>query len=173
MVSEFAGEYRQKLDSKGRVSVPSPLRVHFADGDPEHRTQMRGVFVTLNFSPTLRNKCLRIYTQTFMKRIAQSIALMETGSREQRIAQISLLQKTKQLEIDPDGRIVVPKPLRDQFQIGNEVSFNGWGEFVELWDADRWAEEESVIFGKYFDDKEEDFDPLSLLPKISHLRGGT
>lgn len=162
-MGEFAGEYRQKLDSKGRVSVPSDLRVHFSEGDPDHIAQSRGVYLTLNFSPTLQDRRIRLYTQSYMKRISKSVARMKAGSKEQRVAQITLLQKTKQIEVDQDGRIVVPKPLRDQFSIGNEVLFTGSGDYVELWDAQRYDEEEGRMLEGLLSTYGDGFDPISLV----------
>lgn len=163
MSGGFAGEYRQKVDAKGRVSVPADLRSHFAEGDSAHAQQGRGVYVTLNFSPTLKDKCFRLYSAEYMNRLKASIAKMKAGSREQKVAQITLLQKTKVLEIDADGRIVVPKQFREQFGINDEALFIGSGDYVEVWDAARYAEEEQALLAALLGDFGEDFDPVSLV----------
>lgn len=159
----FAGEYRQKVDAKGRVSVPADLRVHFAEDDAAHAQQGRGVYVTLNFSPTLKNECFRLYSSAYMARLKASIAKMKAGSREQKMAQFTLLQKTKVLEIDADGRIVVPKQFRDQFGITDEALFLGSGDYVEVWDAGLYAQKEQEMLDALLGEFGENFDPVSLV----------
>lgn len=163
MAGGFAGEYRQKVDAKGRVSVPADLRAHFAEDDPTHSQQGRGVLVTLNFSPTLKDKCFRLYSQAYMTRLKASIARMKAGSREQKVAQLTLLQKTKPLEIDADGRIVVPKQFRDQFGISDEALFIGSGDYVEVWDAGRYELEEQAMLEALLGEFGDEFDPVSLV----------
>ena len=56
-----------------------------------------------------------------------------------------LLGSAVEVELDDQGRFVLPQNLREYASIGGEVCFLGLGRWVEIWDKKRWLERKNYI----------------------------
>ena len=64
--------------------------------------------------------------------------------------------------IDATGRLVLPQKIREKIGIINDAVFVASGDTFQIWQPDAYAEHEAKI-DLWYDDKENDFDPLFLL----------
>lgn len=158
----FRGEFNQKVDGKGRMSIPANFRRVLETGDPEFPEKRSSPRMVVLYGPHLKN-CLHAYTIDAMSEIEASINALPRGSVQRKTASRLILGKSLELEVDRDGRIVLPKERRAQIGLGAEATMVAMGEYFEIWDAATYAAEEAAELEAFLADQPEDFDPLSLL----------
>jgi len=161
VVLSFRGEFNQKVDTKGRVSVPADFRAVLADGDPRCPEIPLPRMVVLH-GPHLRN-CLHVYTIEAMAEIEEGIRKLPRGSTERKRASRMILGKSWDTEIDKDGRIVLPQRLRQQIGLSGEAVMVAMGDYFEIWNAATYDEVEAAETAEWLEDQPADFDPLSLI----------
>ena len=157
----FRGEFNQKVDSKGRMSIPADFRVVLTDGDPRCPETPLPRMVVLHGKHL--NNCLHAYTIEAMEEIEAGIKALPRGSEARKRASRMILGKSWDTEVDKDGRIVLPQRLRQQIGLTGEATMAAMGDYFEIWNAETYAETEAaeaVAMDAEFDG---DFDPLTLI----------
>ncbi|MBN1643227.1 MAG: division/cell wall cluster transcriptional repressor MraZ [Dehalococcoidales bacterium] len=124
----FLGEYNYKLDEKGRVPVPPKFRTELGDG------------VILVPGP---EKCVFAYTPTEWKRISESLSIGAIASSKMRKLNRALFSTAFHLNLDGQGRIALPAPLRQYAGITEEVVVAGDNTYLEIWDKKLWEDEKT------------------------------
>ncbi|QIE47252.1 division/cell wall cluster transcriptional repressor MraZ [Pseudohalocynthiibacter aestuariivivens] len=162
MVLSFRGEFNQKVDGKGRMSIPADFRAVLADGDPKCPEAALPRLVVLH-GPHLKN-CLHAYTIDAMAEIEAGIRKLPRGSVERKRASRMILGKSWSTEVDKDGRIVLPQRLRQQIGLEGEAVMAAMGEYFEIWNAQTYDVVEAAETEEWLDDQPDDFDPLTLIP---------
>lgn len=161
----FLGEFSQKIDGKGRMSIPSDFRGVLDDGDID-RPADKTTRMFLLYGPHLKNH-MQAYTPDAMLEIIADIKRLPRGSQARKRASKLIMGKSLQIEIDKDGRIVLPKERREQIGInekGGMITMIGLGDYFEIWNKDVYDEIEGVDEEAYLEEQGEDFDVMSLLP---------
>lgn len=120
MSTFFTGEYRHSLDSKGRLIVPSKFR----DKLGSRFMIGRGY-----------DACLLIYDMEDWEAFSARLAALPGNSVKARKVVRYFMSGTMEVEIDKQGRILLPQQLRDMAGITKDVVFAGGGARAELWDA--------------------------------------
>ncbi len=161
MAGMFIGEYTFKVDSKGRMSIPALFRRELEEGDPARPNKDRPRMVVVYGAET--QKMLQVYTQTAFEALAADIAALPRGSQRRTILQRLVLNKSQPIEVDPDGRLVLPSALRAKIDLTDEAYFAGVGETFEIWKPETFAAEDAANVEKWVEEMGADFDPLSLL----------
>ncbi len=161
MVSSFLGEFSQKVDGKGRMSIPADFRAVLAEGDPRCPENPLPRMVVLH-GPHLKN-CLHVYTIEAMAEIEAGIKRLPRGSEARKRAARLILSKAWKTEIDKDGRIVLPQRLRQQIGLDGEARMVAMGDYFEIWNADTYDAQEAVETEAWLEELPEDFDPLTLI----------
>ena len=156
MALSFRGEFTQRVDGKGRMSIPADFRRVLEDGDPRHPENPLPRLVVL-YGRHLKNY-LQAYTIDAMAEIEAGIDALPRGSKARRDASKMILGNSWETEVDKDGRIVLPKARRDQIGLEGEAHMIAMGDHFEIWNADTFEAVEAEA-----DDLPDDFDPLSLL----------
>ncbi|ARO14928.1 RsmH methytransferase inhibitor [Ketogulonicigenium robustum] len=161
MVS-FTGEYVQKIDGKGRMSIPADFRRVLEGHDPDWAPGANpGLY--LLYGEHLKN-CLHVYTVAAFRQIAQGIQAMPQGAPQRRIASRLILGQSVRLDVDKDGRVVMPADQRAKLGIAEgEVRFTGAGDHFEIWENQTFANTIAAEVEAFLAAQGEDFDPLSLL----------
>jgi MraZ protein len=138
----FFGTFEHSIDERGRLAIPARYRRAFVDG---------GV---VRPGP---DGCLEIYTQDTFDEEAQRRLTSEDGNRRRtaRRTRRGFMHDAFSLELDRQGRVLVPQMLRDSVNIGGRVALVGCGDYIEVWDPDRWAEELRAVAE---DEQDEDGD---------------
>ncbi len=156
----FRGEFNQKVDGKGRMSIPADFRSVLADGDPRCPENPLPRMVVLH-GPHLKN-FLQAYTIEAMQEIEEGIQRLPRGSADRKRASRMILSKSWETEVDKDGRIVLPQRLRQQIGMQGEAVMSAMGDHFEIWNAETYAAVEAAELAE-MDDFDGDFDPLSLI----------
>lgn len=157
----FRGEFNQKVDGKGRMSIPAAFRRVLEDGDPDYPENHNARMVVL-YGPHLKG-CLHAYTIEAMAEIEADIKSLPRGSKQRQMASRMILGKSLETEIDRDGRIVLPKERREQIGLEGEAVMVAMGDYFEIWNAETYAAEEAAEIDDFLAGQDEDFDPLTLL----------
>ncbi|NQV98618.1 MAG: division/cell wall cluster transcriptional repressor MraZ [Rhodospirillales bacterium] len=119
----FVGKHVNKIDKKGRVSVPKPFRATL---------QARGLS-SLYIYPRFKQQALEACDQQFMNRLSRSLDDLDLFSEDQDDLASVILANTHELAFDPEGRIVLPADLVDYADIKGEVLFVGQGPRFQIW----------------------------------------
>jgi len=161
MSAMFIGDYTFKVDAKGRMSIPAPYRRELEQGDPSAdasgRTKMVLVFGHEG------KKFLEVYTMDGFRRLTDEINAMPRGSRERQILSTFVLGMSVVIEVDGDGRLVLPQRQRAKIGLENEAYFIGVGETFQIWKPETFEAENARRTRAVFEEMGEDFDPLALL----------
>ena len=131
----FVGRHRNKVDKKGRVSVPKPFRAAF------ERQSFAGVYLY----PLFKFAALEACSEEFMHRLADSVDDLPMFSDEQDDLSV-VLENAAALPFDPEGRIVLPQELREMAGIGDEAEFVGRGQRFQVWNPETYAEVRAPTF---------------------------
>lgn len=161
MALSFRGEFNQKVDGKGRMSIPADFRRVLESGDPRYPENPNPRVVIL-YGPHLKN-CLHAYTIEAMAEIEKSIEALPRGSAKRKQLSRMILSKSWETEIDKDGRIVLPIARRQQIDLDTEAVFVAMGDYFEIWNAETYADVEQAEADAWLSEMPDDFDPLSLL----------
>lgn len=119
----FLSTFTNKVDKKGRVSVPAPFRAAMVGQD------WPGIVAF----PSFVNACIEGCDITYMERLTQSIDQFAVFSEEHEAFVTSTISRAHQLPFDSEGRIILPRKLIDHAQIEGLVTFVGRGKTFQFW----------------------------------------
>lgn len=168
MVSEaFRGEFYQKVDSKARVSIPAAFRRILTAEDPATDEQpLPRIYMV--YGGKNRN-FVECYSKTGADELAEQIAQMELGSKARERAERDLISRSVMIEIDRDGRIVLPPKVREKMGfLGEDLTAGGEAAFAGVTNRFRLYRRE-VYDAELADDDDEDdgVDPLALVGRAA------
>lgn len=161
MASSFLGEFNQKVDGKGRMSIPADFRVVLGEGDPNCPENPLPRMVILH-GEHLKD-CLHAYTIEAMAEIEAGIKKLPRGSAQRKRASRLILAKAWRTEIDKDGRIIMPQELRQKISLKGEATMVAMGDYFEIWNTETYRAEDGAEIEAWLSEQDEDFDPLSLI----------
>ena len=121
----FIGEFTHTVDHKGRIALPAKFRARLAEGC----VVTRGL-----------DECLFVYSKSEWEKIAQKIATLPISQADARAFSRLMLAGAMDLQIDKQGRIILPGYLREYAQIKNNVLILGLYNRLEIWDKENWEE---------------------------------
>jgi len=159
----FRGEFHQKVDGKGRVSIPAQFRRVLEQGDPGWSDGKSPEFVVVYGDH--RRKYLECYTIQAIDEVDDQIADLPRGSMERRMLEKLFSGQSTQTGVDDTGRIVLTKKLREKIGIADEAFFIATGDTFQIWKPETYEAEELSKTEAWLEDFPEDFDPLTLLDK--------
>lgn len=123
------GEFRHKLDAKGRLSLPAAFRKVLST---------ENLIVTQ--SP--KGECLYVFEDEAFDLWVESLFAKDGGfssSNSKHVRQRKGLNaRAKDIEVDGSGRIGIPASQREVAGLGKEVVLVGDSDHFEIWDAQRW-----------------------------------
>jgi MraZ protein len=125
----FAGEFRCKLDDKGRFFIPSSIRELLDKGKPD---QTKSVMFVRG-----QTECLWLYAlQDWENKLARARETLDDD--QSRLFMHFIVSETMGSEIDRSGRICVPRRLRELSGIEEEIVVIGMYDKLELWSLEEW-----------------------------------
>lgn len=122
----FRGIYEHTIDPKGRLSIPSKFREILASNYDER------VIVT-NF-----DNCLWAYPVREWKVVEDKVAALPQFKPEVKALQRFFISAASECSLDPNGRIIVPPPLRRYASLENDVVIVGTTNRFEIWAKEKW-----------------------------------
>ncbi len=126
----FLGRYDYAMDERGRVPVPPRYRDLFARG------------AVLNQGP---DPCLRLFTAESFEEQAALYTGEPATERAGRMTRHAFFANSFSVEVDRQGRILIPGPLRTYAGLEGNVVVAGAGEWLEIWDPERFEAEMAVV----------------------------
>ena len=130
----FLSTYVNKVDRKGRVSVPATFRASLAN----QRFSGIVAFPSFNFPALDASGIDR------MEEMTTRLDTLEQFSEE--YDNLSLIfASAQQLPFDTEGRIVLPADLAHHAGIGDSAAFVGLGRSFQIWEPGRFAEHQAML----------------------------
>jgi MraZ protein len=129
-MDEFVSTFTNRLDAKGRVSIPASFRLVLA----------RDGFEGLYCCPTLDRKAVDAGGNSLRDTIRESLAQFEPFSEEYEQLSTTLIGESEILKIDQDGRTVLSQSIMEHAGVTDRVTFVGQGFKFQIWEPERFAE---------------------------------
>lgn len=125
----FYGEYEHSIDDKGRLIIPSKLRVTLEDN------YIDKFYITRGF-----DKCIVVYEEREWSRLEQKLRALPNNKPEARAFVRIFFSGARLVDCDKQGRIHIPKYLLEHAGINKGVFVIGASSRIELWDIKTWGE---------------------------------
>lgn len=132
------GRYVNRIDRKGRVSIPKSFRDPFRDQE----------FSGLYAYPLFKSPAIEACGEDFMHRLSESLDELDMFSDEQDDLASIILENAHPLPFDPEGRVVLPKELLDHAGIADQALFVGRGARLQIWAPDVYASHSAKVFDR-------------------------
>lgn len=139
----FLGRFEHSVDTKGRVAVPARFR-----------DKLSGELIITRGN----DRCLYLFTQDSWEPLAEKLNALPTGDQDARNMRRAIFSAAEPVELDKQGRIIIPDHLRHYSGIDGNVAIIGVGNYIEIWNQETWQTLDSNI--------EQNVDVIS-----SHLAG--
>ena len=128
----YIGQYNHTIDPKNRLFLPSALR-----GKAKSFILTQGL-----------EGCMFLYDMQIWKKVLNKLENLSLSDKmQERAFKRALLSGAHELYVDTQGRVLIPKNLKEFAKIKLEVVIIGVGNKIEIWDEPMWK--------KYFKDKAE------------------
>lgn len=121
----FIGEYHYTIDDKARLAIPVKFRPNLGKG----AVVTRGI-----------DSCLFLYSKKEWENLAQKLAKLPLSQSKTRAFSRLMLAGAMDVEIDKQGRIILPDYLRKYAEINKRVVIAGLYNRLEIWDETKWEE---------------------------------
>lgn len=119
----FMSEYSHTIDAKGRLIIPSKFR----DALGEEFVISKGM-----------DGCLFVYANDDWNAFEQKLTALPLINKEARQFARFFLAGAAQVELDKQGRILVPASLREFAGLDKDVVLVGVGSRIEIWSREKW-----------------------------------
>ncbi len=129
----FYGTFEHALDDRGRLAVPAVYRRAFEEG---------GVV-----RPGIEG-CVELYSpEAFQAEADRRLSGDDESTRTltARRTRRGFLAEAFPVELDRQGRILIPLPIRTAAGLDGRAVIVGCGDYLEVWDQARWAEEKAAL----------------------------
>ena len=120
----FLSTYENKLDKKGRVSVPASFRSYLSN------LGYNGVICY----PSFNNQSIEAWPQDRVEKISNSIDNLNPFEEKRDFFATSILSESINLQFDSEGRILLNIKLLKHAKIKNSMLFVGQGKTFQIWE---------------------------------------
>ena len=120
----FLSTHENRLDKKGRVSVPASFRSYLSS------MGYNGVICYPSFNNTSIEAC----SQNRIEKLSDSIDSLNPFEEKRDIFATSVLADSVNLQFDSEGRISIPKKLLEHAKIKQTMLFVGQGKIFQIWE---------------------------------------
>ena len=120
----FLSTYENKLDKKGRVSVPASFRSYLSN------LGYNGVVCY----PSFNNQSIEAWPQDRIEKITQAIDSLNPFEEKRDFFATSILSESINLQFDSEGRISLTTKLLKHAKIKNNMLFVGQGKTFQIWE---------------------------------------
>ena len=120
----FLSSYENKLDKKGRVSVPANFRSYLSN------LGYNGVICY----PSFNNQSIEAWPQDRIERISNTIDSLNPFEEKRDYFATSILSESENLQFDTEGRVSLSEKLLNHAKIRNNILFVGLGKTFQIWE---------------------------------------
>lgn len=122
-MAELLGEHHYQMDPKGRLSLPAKFRDAFSEG----------VYMTLG-----QDGCLWAFPRSTWDQASETVQGRDFSEPNSRAYARFFFGSAERVDMDTQGRLVVPRKLRDTAHLAREVVVIGVFDRLEIWARDVW-----------------------------------
>ncbi len=119
----FIGEYKHTIDDKGRIAIPTKFR----------KSLVKGAVVTRGLDTSLF-----LFPKEEWGKLAEKLAGLPLGQSNSRAFARLMLAGAMDVQMDKQGRVVLPEYLRGYAKLKKSVVVAGLYNRLELWDETKW-----------------------------------
>jgi len=149
----FRGINNLALDAKGRMAMPARYRERLME------TCGGRLVVTVD-----KDRCLLVYPLPEWEIIEAQLIALPSLNKQARLLQRLLIGHATEVELDSQGRILLPTMLREYADMEKKLVLIGQGKKFEIWDDQVWNEKQQTWLGEV---NEEDGEMPSALENLS------
>ena len=120
----FLSTFENKIDKKGRVSVPASFRSYLSN------LGYNGVICY----PSFNNYCIEAWPQDRIEKISNAIDTLNPFEEKKDFFATSILSESINLQFDGEGRILITTKLLKHAKIKNNMLFVGQGKTFQIWE---------------------------------------
>ena len=120
----FLSSYENKIDKKGRVSVPATFRSHLSS---------MGYNGFISY-PSFNHSALEACSQERIEKISNTIDSLNPFEEKRDFFATSILAESTNLQFDSEGRISLSSKLLKHAKIKNSMLFVGQGQTFQIWE---------------------------------------
>ena len=136
----FYGSYSHNLDNKGRLVVPSKMRDELG----------AKAYILKGY-----DGCLSIYKEADFAKLMEKINSLSFNKKSARLFIRAQLDSVCELEIDRQGRALLPTSLLNRYNIGKEVIVVGVYDHIEVWNKKDYEEFSNAANSSFEENAEE------------------
>jgi MraZ protein len=126
-MSTFLGTHLNRLDAKGRVSVPAPFRAALRGGAKDGPA-------ALVLRSSHKHPCIEAWPDAVFQALATPLDRLDLFSEDHDDLAASLYADAWPMEADREGRILLPESLVKHAGLGEQVAFLGLGRIFQIWE---------------------------------------
>ena len=139
----FLSSYENKLDKKGRVSVPASFRSHLSS------LGYNG-FIAY---PSYNHSALEACSQERIEKLSNTIDSLNPFEEKRDFFATSVLSESINLQFDSEGRVLVSEKLLDHAKIKNNILFVGLGKTFQIWEPNNFKKFKVVAREKAYQNR--------------------
>ena len=139
----FLSSYENKLDKKGRVSVPSSFRAYL-------NSMGYNGFITY---PSFNHSALEACSQDRIEKLSKTIDSLNPFDEKRDYFATSILSESVNVQFDTEGRISLSDKLLNHAKIKNNVLFVGLGKTFQIWEPKNFEKFKSFARKKAFQNR--------------------
>lgn len=141
MSQRFRGSFVHKVDSKGRVSVPSSFRRAIISGDPDSKDGKATVILTWGRAELKGWKCIEGYTVEGAEALYDDLESEDRFDPDRELLELLINAESQEVEVDDNGRMGLRADLRERIGLGpkgGEIKFVAMGQKFQIWLPDEF-----------------------------------
>ena len=139
----FLSNFENKIDKKGRVSVPATFRSHLS-------TMGYNGFIAY---PSFNHVALEACSQDRIEKLSNTIDSLNPFEEKRDYFATSVLSESENLQFDPEGRVTLSEKLLSHAKIKNSILFVGLGKTFQIWEPKNFQNFRSLARKKAFQNR--------------------
>ena len=124
----FLSTFENRLDKKGRVSVPASFRSYLSN------LGYNGIICY----PSFNNNCIEAWPQDRIEKISIAIESLNPFEEKKDYFATSILAESSNLQFDSEGRILITSKLLKHAKIKSNMLFVGQGKTFQIWEPSNY-----------------------------------
>jgi MraZ protein len=124
----FLSSFENKIDKKGRVSVPATYRSHLSS---------MGYNSFISY-PSFNHSALEACSQDRIEKLSNTIDSLNPFEEKRDFFATSILSESQNLQFDTEGRVTFPEKLLKHAMIKNNILFIGLGKTFQIWEPNNF-----------------------------------
>ena len=126
-MSHFLNTHANRVDAKGRVSIPAPFRTALRTLCPDGE-------VPLVLRTSHNHACIEGWPTRYFQELGTPLQQMDVFGADQEDMAVSIYADALYVESDKEGRIMLPDPLMQHAGLTDTVLFMGLGRIFQIWE---------------------------------------